>query len=211
MAKILCFGDSITRGTSDPLGGWPQRVANYLRGIYVHENGGPMHSIYNLGVSLDTSTDLVKRMENELRARGSSNCIVLILIGTNDSSYSENGETAVDEKLYQDNLRRCIDVAKKRIGKTMLIGLPACDESKLQPVPWRTDTSYSNKNIARYNDLARKVAKESEVAFEDLFKDFKELDAEIYLRDGIHPTEAGYQYIADRIKKKVAEMANDYK
>lgn len=214
MANIFCFGDSITFGYSDPEGGWPQRLSRDLEKIYIDEQGNRLHAVLNLGISGETSSGLLGRIENEIKARKFSQPeqVIIVAIGTNDSIYRQDGVNDVELDAFTSNIDAILKVAQKYSKKIMLLGLLPCDESKMQPMPWSsTGKCYSNSRLKMFNDQLAKICAKSDVHFEDMFADMlKFSDLSVYLFDGLHPNSAGHQYIADRIKKRVAEMANGY-
>ena len=64
MYVLTVFGDSITFGKGDSLeGGWCGRLKKYF------ENMGGNHRLYNLGISGNTTEDLLERFDIEAKAR----------------------------------------------------------------------------------------------------------------------------------------------
>src|SRR3989344_3552583 len=89
MTLILVFGDSITYGAWDTNGGWVQRLRTYLDKKQLADPK-LYYELYNLGVSGDTSTDLLERFEAETKQRikrmsAKEEIIIIVAIGTNDS------------------------------------------------------------------------------------------------------------------------------
>ena len=212
MADILCFGDSITKGNDDASGGWPQRVNNSLRSIYVDERGSPKHNVYNLGVDGDTSEGLLARVEHETVARSTfSNPIALIMIGTNDSA-SRDGKQWVPGDKYTKNLSHILKITTELCQDVLVMSLLPCIDDMLSPSPWVKDEEivYSTKSLQAYSAAAQKVSQQTGVDFCDIFNIFGDLDLEVFLHDGLHPNSVGQQYIADRVKKWVATKANNF-
>lgn len=214
MAHILCFGDSITQGYTDLDGGWTQRLNVYLTNIYIDDQKNPRHGVFNLGIDADTTTGLLKRFPAEVKPRLSKHeeNIIIIAIGTNDTVYSTqtNFVQSTVEK-YHDELSKLVGLAKKATQNVVLVGLWPCEEDKMQPMPWsKSGKCYSNQRLKSFNDEMRKVAVERDVEFIDMFADMKTKELKFYLHDGLHPNSVGHQYIADKLKKKVAAMAANY-
>ncbi len=213
MTRIICFGDSITFGFTDPEGGWTQRLHNQLANTYVTKESNPIHEVINLGISGDTADDLIERVDGELAARcNNRDGVVIIAIGVNDSAYNRNtSKNHTTAEKFEKKLKQVVTKCHEHTDKIVMLGLLPCDESKMQPMPWSTTgESCSNQRISTFNHSLANVAKAMDVHIVDMFADVMKLDYEKYLHDGLHPNSVGHQYIADRLKDKTAEYANNY-
>jgi lysophospholipase L1-like esterase len=206
MSNILCFGDSITQGYTDPAGGWTQRLRQKLDATYFHiyKNGitVPAHDVFNLGISGDTSAGLLARIASEIKPRLlNEDSIIIIAIGTNDSVYRQTDDSVeTTEEQYGDNLLKLIQIAKQTTDKVIIVGTLPCDESKMQPMPWSSSgKSYSNQRLKEFNDTAMNVASEQNVQIVNMFEKLNIENPDSYLHDGIHPNENGHQLISDSI------------
>ena len=157
--NILIFGDSITWGAYDPeQGGWATRLRNYFE---AKDNDT---DVYNLGVSGDTTADLLNRIEIEVKSREPD--LIIFAIGINDAQFihSTNGlHVSLDE--FQQNLAKLLSVAKKFTDKVVFVGLTKVDESKTTPIPWNTDKSYTNENIERLDNAIKKFCEDKKLKF----------------------------------------------
>ena len=186
MAQILIFGDSITWGAKDIMrGGWVER----LRTHFMKRDS----EVYNLGISDDTTEDLLERFESEARQRiyGKEN-IFIFEIGTNDSAFlkSKKGNQINPEK-FRQNIENLMKLAKKFSSKIIFVGLIPVDESKTNPAPWNIDFIYSNKYIEYYNDLIKMACKKNKIRFVELSGKLANAD----LEDGLHPNSRGHEKI----------------
>ncbi|MBI2584129.1 MAG: hypothetical protein HYW25_05660 [Candidatus Aenigmarchaeota archaeon] len=208
---ILIFGDSIAYGAWDEEGGWAQRLRKFIDEKNRHYKNIVMQGknllhynyclIYNLGISGDTSEEVLGRLEFEARQRaGLDNEIILIFaIGVNDSYFvHEKGSNQTEPGKFEQNLRNIIELAREFSDKTIFIGLTPCDESKVDPVPWRPEISYKNKYIKQFNDIVKQVCKENDVNFIEMLDNLSKED----LEDGVHPNSGGH--------KKIFEIVKDY-
>lgn len=206
MAKILIFGDSITHGAWDTeKGGWVQRIKSFLDEETLSESENE-HTIYNLGVSGNTTEDLLERFEFETKQRlkeDDEELIFIFAIGVNESQFihSKNGLRFSPEE-YEDNLNELLNLAKKFSLKIIFIGLTPIDETKTTPIPWDTDKSYKNEYINKFNDILRKFCKEKKIYFIEIFERLIERDYQNLLEDGLHPNSEGH--------KKVFEIVRDF-
>lgn len=194
--NILIFGDSITWGAYDPeQGGWATRLRNYF------EEQDNDVDVYNLGISGDTTADLLERIEVEAKSREPN--LIIFAIGINDAQfiYSTNGlRVSLDE--FQQNLAKLLSIAKKFTDKVVFVGLTRVDESKTTPIPWNTDKSYTNENIERLDNAIKKFCEDNELKFIPMESVVGNDD----LIDGLHPNTKGHIKIFNRMKSEVESM-----
>jgi len=195
MPNICIFGDSITWGAVDPIGGgWANRLRNYFesKGQRVDQD----FDIYNLGVSSDNTEDLLKRFKIEAEARKPE--IILIAIGINDSQIviSENKNRVSLDK-FRENLESIIKEAQKI--KIIFIGLTRVDEAKTTPIPWNTERKYLNFEIEKYDSILKEAAANGNLEYIGMDKVLTEKD----LEDGIHPNVSGHEKMFEIIKGKL--------
>jgi lysophospholipase L1-like esterase len=200
MSRILIFGDSITYGAWDKEGGWAQRLRKYIdEKIAIDPNY--YHLVYNLGISGNTSEDLLKRFELECNARQKEegDVVIIIAIGENDSQI-KNGKAKVEMKQFEKNLESLLKLSKKFTDKVFFVGLCPADESKSDPIPWDTSKSYKNDSIEKYNAAVRKFCEKNNLEFIDVFSNLIKMNYKELLDDGIHPNTEGHQQIFEIIK-----------
>lgn len=215
MATILIFGDSITFGSADVEGGWVQR----LKKLFDESNAinrvskkvsGESTAVYNLGISGNTSDNLVERFEFECNQRVSreDNPITFIFaIGINDSAFSQEKKTnQVILSQFEKNLEKLIQLSKKISSRIVFIGLTQVIESKTNPIPWRTDIFYKNELIKKYDSIIKKVCNKNNVFFVELFEKFNQSNIAKFLNeDGLHPNSDGHKFMFEVIKKFLEE------
>ncbi len=200
MARILVFGDSITYGAWDKDGGWVDRLKKFL-----HEkvlSNSKYFLVYNLGISDDTTEDLLERFESETKKRikEEEKNIIIFSIGTNDSQYMHKTKTLrIKAEIFQQNIRKLINLAKKYSDCIVFTGLLLVDETKTDPIPWVPEKSYKNEYIKQFNEILRSVCKEEKLFFIDLSIE-KDL-----LYDGVHPNTEGHKQIFERVKEYLIE------
>ncbi len=191
--NILIFGDSITWGAYDPeQGGWATRLRNYF------EEQDEDVDVYNLGISGDTTADLLERIEVEAKSREPN--LIVFAIGINDAQFihSTNGlRVSLDE--FQQNLAKLLSTAKKFTDKAAFVGLTRVDESKTTPIPWNTDKSYTNENIERLDNAIEKFCEDNKLKFIPM----KSVVGNDDLIDGLHPNTAGHIKMFERMKSEI--------
>jgi lysophospholipase L1-like esterase len=165
--------------------------------------------VFNLGISGDTSSDVLKRVSGEVAARcadTSSDNVLIIAVGVNDSQYdSISGLCRVPVEQTITNFTDILRLTKKNIGKVVFVGLADVVDSRLDPIPWAPTHTYSNRMIKTYNNAIASFAQDNNAAFislEDVFGDA----TETCLPDGIHPNEEGHERIYNRIQTELLKV-----
>lgn len=203
MSHIIIFGDSITYGASDIKGGWVSRLRNYVdQKSFDDENYYKI--VMNLGISGNTSDDLINRFEFELkqRIREGRETVIIIAIGTNDSQEIA-GNLKIDQAKYKNNIQKLTKIAQKYSTKIVFVGLFPVDESKTCPTPWHEDQFYKNENIGIYNQIIADLCEENNLIFIDIYNNFINQNYINLLDDGLHPNTEGHQKMFEIIKKEL--------
>jgi len=201
MTQFLIFGDSITYGAWDKVGGWVQRLRIFIEEKYPEE-----HLIYNLGVSTDTSESLLERLEFETEKIKGSTMIFIFQIGTNDSAIlSTKKDFWVGKEKFRDNIKEIIKKSKKFSKNIFFVGTTPVDENKTQPIPWDKRVTYKNENIKKYNEILKEVCSVEKIPFIGIFDKFFKLDYKKLLQDGVHPNSQGHEKIFEIIKEFLIE------
>ena len=179
----ICFvGDSYINGTSDPeYLGWTGRVSVAAR------RKGYNLTCYNLGVRRETSSDIAKRWQQEVRTRLPSSCMpfVVFSFGVNDTTIEE-GQTRVPEMQSVVNAREMLRAAKQRYS-TIMIGPPPNADAE------------QNLRTQRLSSLLAEVAESEGVPFLSVFDQLATDGVwmnEVTTGDGAHPSAAGYAKLA---------------
>lgn len=195
MAQILIFGDSITYGSCDEMGGWASRLRNFT-----DNNTHFSSTVYNLGISGDNTEGLMLRMEDEIAGRidDEEETIIIISIGINDSQFvhSKNDfNIPLDE--FKENLESIYSIARTHASKVIFIGLTSVDDVKTNPIPWNMDKTYKNDYIRSYNEAIEKTAKKLGAMFVDIFSSWTK---DMLYSDGLHPNSKGHEMIFELVK-----------
>ena len=199
--RILCFGDSTTQGFNDPLGGWVSRLWQH----YSKSSFEP--TVFNLGISGDTSTGLGKRIKNEISAREFSGEQIYIVcaIGVNDTVYRSDNYEATEAE-FRENLHHILKEVNNVASGIIFISLAPVTDSKLQPMPWSTSGKcYSAARILKFNKVLEDVVRENDLPLVDIWSEFEGRTEEL-TDDGIHPNEAGHALIFELVKNKLKEV-----
>ena len=192
--KILFHGDSITdahrgSGSGDDAGlgrGYVQIIAKRLS----QEHPSRRLIFVNRGVSGDQIDDLVRRWNEDAIALEPD--ILSILVGINDTG----AETALQEfEVVYDAL---LERTKAALPNVRLV---LCEPFALLPRSADGNPHRWETNVRERARIVEKLAAKYRapfVRFQKVFDDaLKAAPAEHWLYDGIHPTQAGHQLMAD--------------
>lgn len=188
--RINIFGDSIAWGAYDREGGWIDRLKRYLL-----KSPNDYDEVYNLGISGDSTEELLRRFRIENEARESD--LIIFAIGTNDASYFKpRNENWVPMDKFEKNLLELIAQAKKFTNEIVFVGLLRANDAITAPAPWATDFYYYNKNIEIYNNKLKEICEKNKL----LFIEMQDLLSNEDLEDGLHPNSIGHEKIFLRVK-----------
>jgi len=191
--KICVFGTSIAWGAWDhEKGGWVTRLRLGLEQDY-------KVFVYNCGVSGDTTMGMLERLSIEAQVRHAS--AIIIAVGVNDSS-KLNGEYKVSPEDFKKNLYKLVDQAREFTDRVIVVSPSQIDDSKLDPVPWHLELSFSNDDVLKYIDIMREVAEDLNLPFVD---NTELLGVEDLDEDGLHPNPQGHEKIHRAVRMAVLE------
>ena len=158
----------------------------------------------NLGVSGDTAQQVQARIEAEAKARQNAKGIsIIIQVGSNNAA-EENGRTRTTPASYQSELEQIITKAKRLTGKVLVVGFPAVDEAKTNPIPW-ANLYFKNENIRKFEETAKIAAENQGALFVPVYEKF---GPEMNAQDGLHPNDAGHQLIFELVRPALDELLN---
>ncbi len=205
VAIRICFvGDSITVGTGDDrYQGWPALAAA------AEAARGHDLTLYNLGVRGDTSIQLAARWQAECRARlpDDVNGALVFSFGVNDAAI----EPTADPERPRVPLAQSIATARE-ILSTAQSWLPTL---MIGPTPVRVDGvqivrspqvtyDFLNQRTQTIDAAYAKLTAELGVPYLELFADLEgdpDWAAALRTGDGVHPSQAGYAMMAERIAR----------
>ncbi|MCM1051281.1 MAG: SGNH/GDSL hydrolase family protein [Paenibacillus sp.] len=214
--RILFIGDSITDGGWGRSGGSmaPSRERNLKdqNHLYGHsymmlcaaqyESDHPGEGIvsFNRGISGNALSDLTARWEEDALALHPD--VISILVGTNDvdRQLRENGDKDFDFATWDRAYRDLLDRALKANPSTRFI-LGAPFVAKAGKVGKAENYERRLELVNRCAEVVRKIAEDYGAVYLPYNEMFAELtakyDPSYWIWDGIHPTPAGHQRMAD--------------
>ena len=196
--QILVFGASSTYGVWDLKGGWASRLRQELDKISLSDPNA-YYLVYNLGISGNTTIDILKRFDAELEARLKDReekevIMVLFSLGNNDSSRRKDGNRIVPLPLFESNIDLLAEKALKITTKVAFISTFPADETKTNPVAWG-DWYYTNSGFEEYRDAIKKMCKARNLLFVNVYGKLIKKKYQELLQDGLHPNSKGHQKI----------------
>ena len=196
--SICVFGDSITWGwgaTEPRTEGWTNKLLSDVHKPLSEEN-----RVYSLGIPGETTSGLLKRIENESYARSPNT--IIIASGLNDCRSTKLTNVKVVElEEFKKNIFEIIQIAKKFTNKIVFVGLTRVNENLTIPLIWNNDEMFRNEDVKQYNDELKKICSKEKIKFInviDLLSN-EDLDA----TDGIHPNFKGHEKIFKYIKQEL--------
>lgn len=208
--RVLVFGASITQGLWDTEGGWVNRLRRHYDTLQIPQpTKYDQPSVFNLGISGDTTKEVLKRFKNEAEVRiwPGEKFIIIFSIGTNNARTDESGKTESTTEEYRADLEALIQQAQEFSGKIMFVGLPPCDEKLTTPVPWR-NIYYRNAQIFDVERVMRELAAKYNYPHVPTFETFKaKLDkGENVFADGLHPNNEGHELIFQLVRPELDKL-----
>ena len=211
--KILFQGDSITDcGWGREDGTLGNGYAVMAAGRLEFEEPGK-HICLNRGVSGNRIVDIYARAKSDIWNLKPD--YMSLLVGVNDVWHElEDEHNGVDAQRFDRIYRMLLDDTLER--------LPALQIVLMEPYVMRGISTVKNNwwdtfycEVTKRSQVVRKIAEDYRlpmIPLWDLLNDACKLaPADFWLRDGVHPTEAGHALIADAWLKMYHQLTDDRK
>ncbi|MCL5970087.1 MAG: GDSL-type esterase/lipase family protein [Patescibacteria group bacterium] len=203
MVQINVFGDSIAYGCWDREGGWVERLRKWFDVKTFDSNFLDYSLIYNLSISGDKTTEVLKRFERETLERPNEDgpTILLFAIGVNDAQFNNiEKEFRTPKEQFKKNLKELIDKARKISNKIIFMGLTPVDDSLVDPIPAEPEKSYKLENVKEFDKILKEVCKKEMVDFIEVLGKLEKENLKEILEDGLHPSSTGHQKFFETVK-----------
>ncbi len=192
--KILFMGDSITdAGRNGAMGqGYPLLVNARLSVLYP----GKLKFINN-GISGNRIVDLYARIKCDVWNHEPD--VMSVLIGINDVWHEIGGKNGVDAVRFERMLTMfCEDTLERLPDIKMMLMEPFVLRAGATDANW----DYFDSETKLRAEAVKRIAEKFNLVFlplQDMFdKACETASAEFWLHDGVHPSPAGHQLIADK-------------
>ena len=169
---IVALGDSLTAGLGvDADEAFPARLQVRLR------REGYAYRVVNAGVSGDTTAGGLRRVDWVLRTNPE---IVIVALGANDGLRGQSPQAV------RANLEEIVARLQAAGARVLLAGM-------------RLPPNYGAEFTKEFEAVFPAVARRAKIAFMPFLLDGVATDPRLNQPDGIHPTAAGHQVVADHL------------
>ncbi len=199
--RFLAFGDSITYGTlssfdgsfliNDEVGSYPR----LLKGLLDANHTPAPFTVFNAGLPGERARQGVDRMPGVLTAQRPQ--VVLLLEGINDMTFGDSAGQAAGNVEYMVQIARLFNC-------TVLVATMPQTYASIYPDGSERGQA-AEKVVPFNNELRRLLSGRQNVHIVDVYAAFGS-DRSLMGNDGLHPTAAGYQRMAQTFHTRIREI-----
>ena len=210
MSQIFVFGASIAYGVGAEKSGWADLLKQSLHAkMYGDDGVGEEYELYNFSQPGAQVEFVIATYVDQLRFyRRSGKVIALVETGGNNTKAIDNPTNYVSSlEEYEQLMRHLLTKLQKDVDELIVLpSLPPVDESKTNPDsnPLTGEHSYfTNDRIIMFNHTLMKLCDELGITYIDIDISPEEWVKNCQYKDGLHPNQAGHQYIFEKVSKVV--------
>ena len=193
--KIIFIGASSLFGRMDAEGGgFTGRFKKW------HEMNDNRNVVFNLGISGDTTTGMLKRLIPECSIRKPD--LIIFSLGLNDikRTGSKNAPVITPLDDFKNNIQKLIEQAKNLADLLFVSAYPVIEE-KTSPMEGK-NIYYLLDDAKKYVLETKKICKSIDLPYLNIFdKWIKEGYSQYIFEDGLHCNSVGHQKIFEELKK----------
>ncbi len=198
--KICFVGASSVLGQHDyEGGGFVNRFARWW------EVKNTRNIVYNLGVSGDTTEEMLKRVDLELKVRKPD--LVVFSFGNNDSSRLNEEEKVyrVFLEKYKENIEKLLNKALVFTENIAVFGVYPIDDKKTDPLSW-VNISYLLYDVISYDNAVAEICDELNVLYyENMSNWLKRGYMDLLSEDGLHANSVGHEILSNDLQKFLSD------
>jgi len=164
--------------------------------------------VINAGIGGNTSGDLLGRVHEDVVSQNPD--LVILMVGTNDMV---NSRKMVSYETFKNNLLDIVNILKDaEINIVLLSPLPVDTVYLFQRHQRSSYIELPNNKLANIRDIVRQISEDNDLYFVDIFAEFVERGLPEHntddiirnvnncgVNDGVHPTEKGYELMAQLV------------
>lgn len=205
--KIVAIGSSSLAGVGDPQGGgFMGRLKKW------HESNNFGNLLYNLGISGDTTTGMLKRLTSEASLRKPD--LIIIASGLNDTRRigKKDAPVTTPKDEFRNNITSLIKKGES-LCDVVFVSVYPIDDTKTTPLAyWKKDYYYFMDIATEYAAIAKNVCNKENIPYFDVFNKWLETDYKKWLADdGLHANAEGHTRIYEELKNFLKDLYKDYK
>lgn len=212
MTQVFIFGASTAYGVGAESGGWGDLLKQSLHAkMYGKDGIGEKYEVYNFGYPGATIEFVsVSAIEQLKLYRRSGKVVAVVQVGGNNikaENEPDNFVSSIEE--YEQIMSRLIEKLKDNVDELILLDIPPVDEAKTNPKPnplTGGKSYFQNDRIILFNHALMKLCDKYGVRHIDLTVDPKEWVEKYVSVDGLHPGQAGYQYLFEKLSPEVEKL-----
>ena len=183
--KIVCIGNSIVNG-------FPLSRSQCFAGL-LHSRYG--YEIINRGINGDTTDGIYRRFDSDVISERPDAC--LLLTGTNDFIGGKSAEQAFDN-ITKITVKAARLESMKMVLLTPLLTYPEMAERMWVPA----DYQVLNRTLEEFAQRLKTIESCSVIDTQNAFRN-SGIKTEDAYSDGIHPTAAAHEFLAEYIAKQL--------
>lgn len=190
----LALGDSTGVGVGARRGGYVTRLFARM------ERTHPGSHLVNLCASAAATADVLR--EQLTQASGTRPTVITLGVGANDLI------RGIREESFARNFEEIVVLLRRGTGAPMLLmNIPDLSLSPAVPTYMRES---ARRHIVAYNERIEEIAKRHQLPVIDLYSRSREFSEhpEFFSRDGIHPSDEGYEFWAKLVWPAVSKVIN---
>ena len=189
--RAIFLGDSFTEGAGGSRSGGYVTYAAKAAGLNARPSGvGATGIIADYG-GVDGKKKFRERLSTEVFP--SAPKVVVIAGGLNDAPLIENGSLTLDE--YREEYDALLADIKRGLPEAKIVVLG----------PFSPGSPTSRPGLTDIRDANRAAAQEAGVPFIDVFYIDEEDKSSYISADGVHPNDAGYEYLGEKLGADLVE------
>jgi lysophospholipase L1-like esterase len=212
MVQIFTLGSSSVYGVGSGVGGWGDMVKQDLHErMYGKDGVGEKYEVFNFAKSGATAKFVIETFPSQLEQYGRGGKIIsIVYVGGNNAKAegtSDNFVSTIEE--FNEEMTDLLELLKKKSSHFIAVGSGYYDESKVNPKsnPLTGGKSYfKNARKREFETRFKKLAEERNMPFIEVGVDEEEWKEKYLYMDGLHPNQAGYRLIADKILTELDKL-----
>lgn len=207
MKQVFIFGASSVYGVGATTSGWADLAKSHLHSkMYGNDNMGEKYEVFNFSKSGST-IEFVAETAPWLYDRYARNgeIMTFVSVGGNDAKAKGTSDNYVCTPVdFERKVGMLLDELSKHSQHVVFVSNGYVDESKTNPKPSPFkdgEVSYfTNERRSLFNAISKRVCDEKGIQFITTDTD-EDVWIQNYLYvDGLHPNQAGYEIIFDKIR-----------